>query len=160
MKPPTQKNIATAVGITSRHAGRVYSGEQQNDAVIFETAKQCGKSSLANIDCIMDAMLTDGLQNSTVLAFANVHKVSEQEARELLGFLSSLQDAKIEGMYVVIACTRRLGVHAIIEIEGLLIQAVANGLDLTIHIGHLPFKGSIEECTNILTALLRGKANE
>ena len=159
MKPPTQKSIATAVGITSRHVGRVYAGEQQNYAVIFETAKQCGKASLAYIDCIMDAMLTDGLQDNTVTAFASVHKVSQQEARELLGFLCELQDSKVQDMHVSIACTRRLGVHAIIEIDGLLIQAVANGLDLTIHIGHLPFKGSIEQCVSILTALLRGINN-
>ena len=155
-KPPTQKQIAVTAGVKQKTADKYFSGETaSNPALSFETAKQCGKTSLENINCIMQDML-DGLHDNTVIAFALVHKVSQQDARQLLGFLSALQESKVQISHVAIACTRRLGVHAIIDCAGLYIQAVANGLDLTIHIGHLPFAGSIEECITILTALNRG----
>ena len=156
--PPRIKDIATASGVKYQTVfNTLHNGtrSRQMPEILCASCALYNERRATGKDLMDEMHEQGGLNDALAHAFALQFQIPFTEGRELLGFMHEVQSKFKEVEVCEVAKTKRLGVHISFDVKGLYFQAHANGFDMTLYVGHLPFKGSIDELITVLSTLLK-----
>lgn len=159
-KLPTLKDLQNSTKQSYAVIQRAVGSENRGYAypeILCASCALYNERRTTGMDFIQEMRDQGGLQDRLTRAFSTTFNITFVEARDLLGFLCEV-DRQLKGSIELceIANTKMLGVHALFMLNDMYFQVHSNGFNLTLHIGHLPFKGSIDELITILSCLFKG----